>query len=113
MFIHLVMTVKLQKSVTQLTNKEYCEPPLMSVKLWQSHDEFQPVLVVALLAVHSAFPEHAFGIPELTEQSPTVPVLTIQQPATLCSPAGGSVTKRAFNRSADTYNETDNRYKSY
>jgi hypothetical protein len=52
-------------------------------------------------------------IPELTEQSPTVPVLKIQQPATPHSPAASSVTERLFNRSDDTYTETECGYKTY
>jgi len=96
------MTVELWKSVTQLTSKNCCDPPLMSVELWQSHDESQPVLVIVLPTVHSMFPEHAFVIPELREQSPIVPVLVIQQPAILHSPAASSIIEGIFNRSTDT-----------
>lgn len=77
--------------VTQLTSKGCSEPPLMSAERWQSHDESQPVLAVAPPTPHSVFQEHAFGIPELKEQSPAVPVLMIQQPAALHSLAAGSV----------------------
>jgi hypothetical protein len=68
----------------------------MSAELWRSPDESQPVLAVALPTVHSVFLGRAFGIPELKEQSPAVPVLMTQQPATLHSLAAGSVMKRIF-----------------
>lgn len=97
------MTAELWKSVTQLTNKGCSEPPLMSVELWRSHDESLPVLVVVLQAVHLVSPEHASGIPELKERFPAVPVLTIQQPATLHSLAAGSVKERIFNTFTDIY----------
>ena len=97
LFVHLVMRVELWLNVTQLTSTGYYEPPLMSVELWQSHDEFQPVPAVVLPTVHSVFPEHVFEIPELTKLSLAVPVLMIQQPATLHSPAADSVTHRILN----------------
>jgi len=96
--VHLVTTVELWLNVTHLTSKGCYEPPLMSVELWQSHDEFQPVPAVVLPAVRSVFPEHVFEIPELRELSLAAPVLMIQQPATLHSPAADSVTHRILNR---------------
>ena len=102
LFVHLVTTVELWLDVTHLTSKGCYEPPLMSVELWQSHDEFQPVPAVVLPTVRSVFPEHVFEIPELTELSLAAPVLMIQQPATLHSPAADSVTHRILNRISET-----------